>query len=162
VSFIPQAAGTRIATLQITTNDVANGPIDAPLSGTGISAPPTGTGTGNPSTGHQTPSASHPVQLITCRAIVRRHRQRTRHTTCIARTVTAKTRLAAHGRATAAVRIARGRAVFATGTAVLPARGPWQLLVRDLRPVGAGAYTLILSRRGHGPYSTTRQAISVH
>ncbi len=173
VSFIPQAAGTRTATLQIITNDVANGPIDVPLSGTGTSAPPTGNGTGNPGTGQPSPStatgssnepptparASSPVQLITCRAIVRR--QRTRHT-CTARTVTAATRLAAHGRATMAVRIARGRAVFATGTAVLPARGTWQLLVRDLRPVGAGAYTLILSRSRHGQRSTTRQAITVH
>jgi virginiamycin B lyase len=165
VSFIPQAVGTRSATLQITTNDIANGPIEVALSGTGTGSPGISHSTGStgPGTAAQPPvppQAAAETQIVTCRTISTRHPRHTRRA-CTARTVPATTRLAVHGRTTATIRITRGRAVYATGTAVLPARGPWQLLVTDLRPIRSGAYTLILSRSSHGRRTTTRQSITV-
>ena len=151
VFFTPQAAGTRSATLQITTNDYANGPTEVPLSGTGASTPvapivPTG------STGSVTPGSQPPgkVELLSCASVSRTvtktvkgktRKARVRQERCSGKLVSGTVDLTIGGGVNRAT-LARGRVKYATGTDVQLSGGRSQLALTNLRPLRRGRYTL--------------------
>jgi virginiamycin B lyase len=158
IGFAPQAQGSRSATLEIASNDFANSPHDVPLSGTAVPPPapsettgPSGsqgpgpgagvaTGIGG-STGGTTglPGASGKIELLTC-TLVRRHRHAVSR--CRGRAVAGEVKFTSGARA----KLTRGRTTYATGVGAQLGQDTIELVVRELRPVGAGRYTLTLHR----------------
>ena len=151
VYFTPQAAGTRSATLQITTNDYANGPTEVPLSGTGASAPappigPTGSA-GSATQGSQPPGR---VELVSCASVSKTvtkkvkgntRRVRVRQQKCSGKLVSGTIDLTIGGGVNRAT-LSRGRVRYATGTDVQLSGGRSQLALTNLRPLRRGRYTL--------------------
>lgn len=151
VYFTPQAAGARSATLQITTNDYANGPTAVPLSGTGASAPaapigPTGS-TGSATQGSQPPGK---VELLSCASVSKTvtkkvkgkaRKVQVRQQRCSGKLVVGIVDLATGGGVNRAT-LARGRVRYATGTDVQLSGGRSQLALTNLRPLRRGRYTL--------------------
>jgi len=170
VYFSPRAPGARSATLQIATNDYANGPLQVPLSGTGTSAPvvsstpqgaPAPTGS-TPPPGSTTPTSTQKpvarVELVTCKTVIdkgKKRKARVKREKCSHRLVFGKVDAAAPGvdRAT----ISRGGVTYATGTRAQLAGGRSQLVVTDLRPLRRGTYTLTL----RGPHRRRTSTISL-
>jgi hypothetical protein len=153
VYFSPQGVGARSATLQIASNDYANGPLQVSLSGTGtpalaISIPPQGVTTplgSSAPAGTQTAAAK--VDLVTCKTVTRTvsRRVKIKQQKCSHRLLSGsvgKTK-GASGRAT----ISRGRVIYAVGTGVQLAGGRSQLVLTELRPLRPGRYTLKLRKR---------------
>jgi virginiamycin B lyase len=157
VYFSPQGVGARSATLQIATNDYANGSLQVPLSGTGATAPvvssaPQSSPPPPVSTTPNGPQQPAPrVELVSCKTVTktvfRKVRGKTRklrvkQQKCSRRLVTG-----AVGATTGAVdraTISRGGVRYATGTGVQLAGGRSQLVLTEIRPVRNGRYTLTL------------------
>jgi HYDIN/CFA65/VesB-like, Ig-like domain len=175
IGFAPQTEGSRSATLEIASNDFANSPHDVPLSGTAVApagpsnpngptgsqgqqgtAAGTGTGGSTGGTGGSTggtggstvgtggttglPGASAKIELLTC-TVVRRHRHAVRK--CRGRAVSGDLRFTSGAQAT----LTRGRRTYAAGVGAQLDQDTIELVVRELRPVRPGPYTLTLHRR---------------
>jgi virginiamycin B lyase len=156
ISFAPEAEGSRSATLEISSNDFANSPYDVPLSGTAVPRPgPSGASGPTGSPGPQDPGASAgtagsagtpglpgaggKLELMTC-TVTRRHR----HTIseCRGRAVSGNVKFTSAAQAN----LTRGRRTYATGAGARLDRDTVELVLRELRPVRPGRYTLTLHR----------------
>jgi hypothetical protein len=145
VTFSPHGVGARSATLEIASNDYANGPLQVPLSGTGTTAPSTPSGTQQP-TGK--------VDLVTCKTVTKtvfrkvhgkRRKVSVKQQKCSHKLVadSAATLKGPRGHAT----ISRGRVTYAIGTGVSLGGGRSRFVLTDLRPLRPGSYTLTLRKR---------------
>ncbi|MGH3262606.1 MAG: hypothetical protein ACRDNS_11465, partial [Trebonia sp.] len=105
------------------------------------------------------------IELVSCTTITRtvhrhHHRVRSRHQRCRARLVSGTVKFTT---ATAAARatIVRGRTAYARGISVPTVGGSRQLVLRGLRPLRAGRYTLIVKRRRRARWTTSRRPIRI-
>lgn len=144
VYFAPEAKGTRSATLQIASNDIANGPLVVALSGTGGSLPTGATGATGATGPAGKPGPAGPagkVELVTCTKKTGRRKVQS----CKAKTVTKPVKFKVGAlRAT----LSRHGVIYASGFARGTRHGLETQLI-DLRPLRAGRYTLRIGRTVH-------------
>jgi len=149
VRFSPSASGARAATLEIASDDPA-GPTAVQLSGTGAQPSPAGgLSAGTPgATGAATHKTLGTVQLFGCR--IRTVRVRSGHTTltrrvrsCRRRRLSANARFVVTGAPTRAT-LARHGVVYANGVSRHAL-----LVLRSMRPLASGSYTLTLDYGDH-------------
>jgi hypothetical protein len=167
VRFVPEAQGSRSASLQIISND-ATSPTTVALIGSGGSlpgGPPGATGPAGLAGPPGPAGAPGRVQLITCttstKTIVRKekngtpHKVRVRHRKCNSRLLSSPVRFVLDGNH-ARASLSRGRIVYATGSGRTGAHGSLRLVLNQVRPLTPGRYTLTL-RVHHGRLSISRQ-----
>ena len=151
VRFAPMAQGPRSAALVIASDDPAS-PASVSLSGSGT-PPPQGPA-GNP--GARGPQgANGKVELVRCKTVtktitktINHKRQQVKVTQlqCTARLVTGPIKFTTAGAAVKAS-ISRGSVLYATGVSVPTGAGHSQVILRELRRLRAGRYTLTLRHR---------------
>jgi hypothetical protein len=163
VYFVPQATGTRTATLSISTNDPAHVTLNVTLTGTGGSLPagPPGPQGQTGATGPQGPVGQPgTVELVTCHTVTvkkRRHHRivRVKQRKCVTKTLASGVRFTAGARR-AGVTLTRRRLTYAVGTD--GPRGAVLVLRRTLWP---GHYTLTVTERRGGHRVVTRTRVTV-
>jgi hypothetical protein len=147
VRFLPSAIGARSATITLEDNEAT--PANAALSGAGVpaNAGPAGLTGATGETGGTGPRgpAGQPgeIRLVTCRTVtVVRRGKKVKGQTCTTKTISGTASFTA-ARARAALE--RGRVIYAMGTASTN-----RLILRAVRAVRPGRYTLVLTRTlGH-------------
>lgn len=168
VYFSPQDVGVRSATLQLASNDYANGPLEVSLSGVGttvpvaLSAPAGSTPPAGPATSSPTSQPGATVELVICKTGTKtvsrkvggkRRNVRVKQQKCSRRLVPAGVGAmvgSGHG-----ATVSRGGVKYATGTALQFAGGRSQLILTELRPVPSGNYTLTLQQGRRGQRTST-------
>jgi WD40 repeat protein len=143
--FTPGAVGARSATLTLADNEPT--PATIALSGTGI-AKPSG----------ESPGAAGKLELVGCKTIkktVTKHhkRHKVKQQLCTAKVVSSN---GAFTTAAASATLARGRVVYATGTAK-----DGQLVLHSTKRLHAGLYTLVLRRKSRHESITTTEGITL-
>lgn len=155
VAFAPQAGGARTATLLVSSNAP-----DASLSlaGTGGSLP-AGPAGATGATGPQGPPGK--VELLKCKTVTKKVKGHRRNVLkCTGRLVSGPVKFTT-ARASDTATIARGHTVYGTGTSTAAGAGREQLVLRRLKPMRAGRYTLTLRHRGRGGWSIRRETIAI-
>jgi hypothetical protein len=165
VRFTPSAAGLRQATLTLADNEAASAGIV--LSGTGVAAnsgPPGPLGPAGPQGPAGPRGATGPrglageIRLVSCTSITQTitvggKKRSVKRQKCTTRLITGT---ATFTTTSARATLIHGQAVYATGRAWLN-----HLSLRTRRPVRAGRYTLILSRRVGHRWIDRRQQITI-
>ena len=156
VRFSPQAQGPRSATLRISSNDVANGPLDVALSGTGGALPTGPAGAAGPAGAPGPAGPTGPigaqglagkVLLVTCKTVTRTVKRggrtvRAKRQRCTTRLVSGRVKFTAAGRRAT---ISRAGVTYASGTAVELGHGRLQLVLTPRRTLARGRYTLAVA-----------------
>ena len=170
IAFVPQAPGARAGTL-VVSSDAPDAVLS--LAGTGASLPqgppgaPGATGltgaTGKTgargATGPRGPAGK--VELVTCKTVTVKVKGRRRKVVkCSGRLVSGTVKFTTSAASDTAT-IARGKTVYATGATIATGDGRQQLLMKALKPLRAGRYTLTVRHRVPGRSSSRRETITI-
>ena len=153
VNFVPQAQGTRTATLQIFSNDPLS-PASVSLSGgggtlqTGPIGPMGPAGQQGPAGPQGTQGPAGQIELVICKT--ERH-----HYVCTGRLVSGPVKFTARSISGSAT-LSRGHVRYAIGSDMRTAPGRDQLMLRPLRRITPGNY-LLTSKRRHRRRSTIQR-----
>ena len=163
IAFVPQASGARTAAL-VVSSDAPTASL--PLAGTGGSLPagptgPTGAIGKTGATGATGPQGRPgKVELVTCKTVTKKVKGHRRNVVkCSGRLVSGTVKFTTSGASDTAT-IARGQNVYATGALIAIGGGRRQLLLKQLKPLRAGRYTLTVRHRAHGRSSARRETIT--
>ena len=100
------------------------------------------------------------VEIVTCKTVTKKvkgHRRKVQQ--CSGRLVSGTVKFTTSGASDTAT-IARGQTVYATGALITMGDGRRQLLLKQLKPLRAGRYTLTVRHRTHGRSSARRETIT--
>ncbi len=101
------------------------------------------------------------VELITCKTTTKKIKGRRRNVLkCTGRLVSGTVKFTTSGASDTAT-TTRGHTVYASGASIATGDGRRQLLIKPLRPLPPGRYTLTLRHRAHGHWSNRQETITI-